>query len=130
MLQHYKQPLSKTLSMNQHLAIDLQKARSDSGLTQVDCAHFLGIDRPRVSKFETGDYEPTVRELYALCVLFDKTLPQLYGEITEHVHLQFEQRLLNVPKEPLIWASRRRRVDTLASLRFRVQGLIKADHAG
>ena len=130
MLQHYKQPISKALSMNQHLAIDLQKARSDSGLTQVDCAHFLGIDRPRVSKFETGDYEPTVRELYALCVLFDKTLPQLYSEIAEHVHLQFEQRLLNVPKEPLIWSSKERRLDTLACLRLRVQALIKTDHAG
>ena len=116
--------------MNQHLAIDLHKARRESGLTQADCAHFLGIDRPRVSKFETGDYEPTVEELYALSVLFDKTLPQLYSEIAEQVHIQLEQRLLNVPKEPLVWPSKVRRLDTLASLRFRVQGLIKTDHAG
>ena len=107
--------------MKHHYALTLRAARRRSGLTQEDCAHFLGITQPRMSKIESGVYEPTLKEACALCILFDMPLTELYSDTALGVARQFKDRLPTVPDAPLLWRVKQRRLDTLASLRFRLE---------
>lgn len=107
--------------MRHHHAINIRVARLRLGLTQADMAHLLDTSQPRVSRIESGEYRPTIREVCKLCIILDMPLTELYGHTAEGAVQQLEQRLPSIPDAPAIWRSRKRRLDTLASLRFRLQ---------
>ena len=107
--------------MKHHYAVNLRAARRRSALSQEDCAHLLGISQPRMSKIEAGVLEPTIKEACGLCILFEMPLTELYSETAVSAVRSFEHRLSTMPDAPLIWRGKRRRLDTIASLRFRLQ---------
>ena len=49
--------------MTKAFALDLKVARKNSGLTQEDCAHLLGVCDATLAKMEGGTRTPTVREI-------------------------------------------------------------------
>lgn len=112
--------------MDQDISLDLRLARRQSGLTQADCAHLLGVDRSIIAKLESGKVMPSVIELAALCLIFDRP-PDAFGEKLQIALLHtLVGRLASLPNGPKHWRNRKRRVQTLAGLAQRLE--ILNDH--
>ena len=113
--------------MDQDISLDLRLARRQSGLTQADCAHLLGVDRSIVAKLESGKVTPSVIELAALCLIFDRP-PDAFGEKLQIALLKtLINRLATLPKGPKHWRNRKRRVLTLSGLAERLEILSDPD---
>ncbi len=114
--------------MDQDISLDLRIARRQSGLTQADCAHLLGVDRSLVAKLESGKVMPSVIELAALCLIFDRP-PDAFGEKLQVALLNtLIDRLRSLPKGPKHWRNRKRRVQSLAGLAERLEILSDTDN--
>lgn len=59
------------------LGSSLYHARKKSGLTQENVAEKLGVSRQTISKWETGDTLPDIRQSKALAMLYHMTLDEL-----------------------------------------------------
>ena len=93
--------------------LDLKVARRRSALTQADCAHLLGIDQPRISKFEAGTAVPSVVELSILCLIFNRPIGGMSQEIVISVGSSLQERLASMPPCPETWHDREHRLRTL-----------------
>lgn len=109
--------------------LDLRVARRRAALTQSDCAHLLGTDQPRISKFETGTAIPTVVELSILYLLFDKSLGRASEEIIAALRDELEGRLASMPATPPTWRDRQRRLETLAGMAQKLSAINPEDYA-
>lgn len=49
---------------------NLQKARRKSQLTQLEVAEVLGICRSNISKYESGDLEPSLQMFRLMCMIY------------------------------------------------------------
>ena len=54
--------------------------RKQSGLSQRDLAHLLGVDQSRVSLFESGERMPSQRHICQLSLIFGKPVESLLVE--------------------------------------------------
>lgn len=59
------------------LGSSLYHARKNSGLTQEDVAARLGVSRQTISKWETDETLPDIRQSKKLAMLYHKTLDEL-----------------------------------------------------
>ena len=59
------------------LGSSLYHARKKSGLTQEDVAEKLGVSRQTISKWETGETLPDIRQSKGLAMLYHVTLDEL-----------------------------------------------------
>lgn len=59
------------------LGSSLYHARKKSGLTQEDVAEKLGVSRQTISKWETGETLPDIRQSKGLAVLYHMSLDEL-----------------------------------------------------
>ena len=59
------------------LGSSLYHARKKSGLTQENVAEKLGVSRQTISKWETGETLPDIRQSKAMAVLYHMTLDEL-----------------------------------------------------
>lgn len=59
------------------LGSSLYHARKKSGLTQENVAEKLGVSRQTISKWETGETLPDIRQSKALAMLYHMTLDEL-----------------------------------------------------
>ena len=59
------------------LGSSLYHARKKSGLTQEDVAEKLGVSRQTISKWETGETLPDIRQSKGLAMLYHMTLDEL-----------------------------------------------------
>ena len=64
---------------------NIKKFRTECRLSQEYLAEELGVSRQAVSKWETGQTEPTAKNLVQLAQLFGVTVSELVGEETEPV---------------------------------------------
>lgn len=109
--------------------LDLRVARRRAALTQLDCAHLLGTDQPRISKFETGTAIPTVVELSVLYLLFDKSLGKASEEIIASLRDELVGRLASMPDTPPTWRDRQRRFKTLAAMAEKLSAINPDNYA-
>ena len=96
--------------------LDLRVARKRAALTQVDCAHMLGTDQPRISKFESGRAMPSMVELSILFLLFDQSLGLAAEEIIASRRDELMSRLATIPDCPPAWRDHQKRFKTLAAV--------------
>ena len=57
----------------------LKQLREDHGLSQVELAEKLGKSQNTISSWETGRTMPRMKDMNALCTLYDCTLESLTG---------------------------------------------------
>ena len=93
--------------------LDLRVARKRAALTQVDCAHMLGTDQPRISKFESGRAMPSMVELSILYLLFGQSLGRVSEEIIASRRDDLMSRLAHIPDCPPAWRDHKKRFETL-----------------
>ncbi len=106
--------------------LDLKVARRRSALTQADCAHLLGVDQPRISKFEAGTATPTVVELSILCLIFNRPIGNISAEVVISIGEQLQRRLASMPPCPESWHDRAHRERTLGLIAQKLSSLDEA----
>lgn len=57
----------------------LSKHRKSAGISQEKLADMLGVSRQAVSKWETGETQPEMANLLAICKIFNITPNELLG---------------------------------------------------
>jgi transcriptional regulator with XRE-family HTH domain len=86
--------------MNNNFASDLKSARLQSGLTQEDCAHLLGISTSRISNFETGQKTPNLRDICAFSILFGQSFESLFNDTFDEVKAHMSASFDSLPEGP------------------------------
>ena len=56
----------------------LKEVRSKKKLSQQDLADMVGVSRNTISSLETGQYEPTAKLAYVLCIALDMKFEELF----------------------------------------------------
>ena len=56
----------------------LKEVRTEKKLSQQDLADMVGVSRNTISSLETGQYEPTAKLAYVLCIALDMTFEELF----------------------------------------------------
>jgi transcriptional regulator with XRE-family HTH domain len=103
--------------MYQEFAMDLKVARRKSGLTQVDCAHLVGIHETLLSQMENGRRMPTVKEICSLSMIYGRSFESLFSGVFQDVRSDLKERLITIPKAPKAWIgslNRQNSIDRLA----------------
>ena len=57
---------------------NLKEIRSKKKLSQQDLANLVGVSRNTISSLETGQYEPTAKLAYVLCIALEKKFEDLF----------------------------------------------------
>lgn len=56
----------------------LKEVRQEKKLSQQDLADMVGVSRNTISSLETGQYEPTAKLAYILCIALDMKFEDLF----------------------------------------------------
>ncbi len=56
----------------------LKEVRTKRKLSQQDLADMVGVSRNTISSLETGQYEPTAKLAYILCIALDIKFEELF----------------------------------------------------
>ena len=56
----------------------LKEVRSKKKLSQQDLADMVGVSRNTISSLETGQYEPTAKLAFVLCIALDMIFEELF----------------------------------------------------
>jgi len=56
----------------------IKEIRTSLNLSQQELAVLVGVSRNTISSLETGQYEPTAKLAYILCVALDKKFEELF----------------------------------------------------
>ncbi len=56
----------------------LKETRKKKKLTQQDLADMVGVSRNTISSIETGQFEPTAKLAYILCIALDMKFEELF----------------------------------------------------
>ncbi len=56
----------------------LKEVRSEKKLSQQELADMVGVSRNTISSLETGQYEPTAKLAYILCIALDMKFEDLF----------------------------------------------------
>lgn len=56
----------------------LKEVRQKKNLSQQDLASMVGVSRNTISSLETGQYEPTAKLAYILCIALDMKFEDLF----------------------------------------------------
>lgn len=82
-------------------SIRLQQIRTESKLTQMQLAQYLGIDQTTVTKLEKGTRKLNVSMIEKICNLFGCSESFLLGEDDDFIPLNFSFRSNNIQTEDL-----------------------------
>ena len=96
--------------------MDLKVARRKSGLTQIDCAHLLGIHDTLLSQMENGRRMPTVKEICSLSLIYGRSFETLFSGVFKDVRSDLKERLLTIPNAPKAWVGSLNRQNTIDRL--------------
>ena len=66
--------------MNKELILknNLKKIRTEKKLSQQELAQMVGVSRNTISSIETGQYQPTAKLAYVLCIALEKKFEELF----------------------------------------------------
>ena len=56
----------------------LKEVRTQKKLSQQELADMVGVSRNTISSLETGQYEPTAKLAYVLCIALDMKFEELF----------------------------------------------------
>jgi putative transcriptional regulator len=56
----------------------LKEVRAKKKLSQQELADMVGVSRNTISSLETGQYEPTAKLAYILCIALDMKFEELF----------------------------------------------------
>ena len=56
----------------------LKKYRTEKKLSQSELAEMVGVSRNTISSIETGQYEPTAKLAYVICIALEKKFEELF----------------------------------------------------
>ena len=56
----------------------LNEVSAEKKLSQQDLASMVGVSRNTISSLETGQYEPTAKLAYVLCIALDMKFEELF----------------------------------------------------
>ncbi len=56
----------------------LKELRKEKNLSQQELADMVGVSRNTISSLETGQYEPTAKLAYVLCIALDMKFEDLF----------------------------------------------------
>ena len=56
----------------------LKEIRAEKKLSQQELADMVGVSRNTISSLETGQYEPTAKLAYILCIALDMKFEDLF----------------------------------------------------
>ena len=56
----------------------LKEVRTERKMSQQDLADLVGVSRNTISSLETGQYEPTAKLAYVLCIALDMKFEELF----------------------------------------------------
>ena len=56
----------------------LKEIRGEKGISQQQLADMVGVSRNTISSLETGQYEPTAKLAYVLCIALDMKFEELF----------------------------------------------------
>nr|MBP3258555.1 helix-turn-helix transcriptional regulator [Bacilli bacterium] len=56
----------------------LKEVRAEKKMSQQELADMVGVSRNTISSLETGQYEPTAKLAYVLCIALDMTFEELF----------------------------------------------------
>lgn len=56
----------------------LKEVRSEKKISQQELADMVGVSRNTISSLETGQYEPTAKLAYILCIALDMKFEELF----------------------------------------------------
>lgn len=107
--------------MIKEFALDLTVARRNSGLTQQDCAHLLGVSDATIAKLEKGVRTPTIHEICTLSLLYGRSFETLFGGIFKDVRTQLAERINTLPSSSGTVCLRINRQSTLNRLARRLE---------
>lgn len=66
--------------MHEQWGRQIRAARKAEGFqTQEDLAKALGVEQNTVSRWETGEHQPTDAMKFQICLLLDRSLDELFG---------------------------------------------------
>ena len=56
----------------------LKEIRKERNISQQELADMVGVSRNTISSLETGQYEPTAKLAYVLCIALDMKFEELF----------------------------------------------------
>ncbi len=56
----------------------LKEIRTSKNLSQSELAEMVGVSRNTISSIETGQYQPTAKLAYILCIALDMKFEELF----------------------------------------------------
>ncbi len=56
----------------------LKETRTERNLSQQELADMVGVSRNTISSLETGQYEPSAKLAYVLCIALEKKFEELF----------------------------------------------------
>ena len=56
----------------------LKEVRAERKMSQQELADLVGVSRNTISSLETGQYEPTAKLAYILCIALDMKFEELF----------------------------------------------------
>ena len=57
---------------------NLKDLRAERNLSQSALAELVGVSRNTISSIETGQYEPTAKLAYVICIALDKKFEEVF----------------------------------------------------
>ena len=115
---HYK--FLSSLFMTKEFALDLKVAHQNSGLTQQDCAHLLGVSDATLAKIEVGKRTPSICEICTLSLIYGRSFESLFSGIFLDVRAHLSARMVSLPEPSGTAFLRINRQSTLSRLARRL----------
>lgn len=56
----------------------IKEARTEKGISQAQLAEIVGVSRNTISSIETGQFSPTAKLAYVICIALDKKFEDLF----------------------------------------------------
>lgn len=56
----------------------IKEVRSEKGISQSELANMVGVSRNTISSIETGQFSPTAKLAYIICIALDKKFEELF----------------------------------------------------
>lgn len=57
---------------------NLKKFRKEKSLSQQELANLVGVSRNTISSIETGQYQPTAKLAYVICIALEKKFEDMF----------------------------------------------------
>lgn len=57
---------------------NLKQIRAEKNISQLQLAEMVGVSRNTISSIETGQYQPTAKLAYVICIALEKKFEEVF----------------------------------------------------